>query len=222
MSTFKEIVDKISRLVTPNPSSDVINVVEKLVLNYRALLIRRDMERSRIFHDKLVQTIESVPILERPTIGTIAFKTFVSPPIPSMVRLKTGYAIRFLGLTTRLEKFSYVDPNALKIVTHSRYTYKDHMYTIMDNKIHVLLFDHTSNSGYMSIPFPADIRLEAIFENPTTLFDYTDGAGNRLYDEDHEFPLTEDLEQQITQSILSAEASVLNPMRINEVNTDPQ
>lgn len=222
MPTFQEITDKISRLITPNPSTDITRTVEKLILNYRALLIRRDLEKSRRYHDKLVQTIPQLALIEKETIGTTSFRTFSTEVIPSIVRLKTGYAIRFIGVSSRLTAFNYVDPAALRIVTYSRYTHKDNLYTILDGKIYILLSDHSINAADTDVNYPGFVRLEAIFENPTELFDFNDNPFVRVYDIESQFPITEDLEQQITQSILTTEARLLNPQRINEVNTDPQ
>lgn len=222
MPTYQEITDKIARIATPTPSVDILRTVERLILNYRALLIRRDLENSRSYHDSLVQTIPEIEVEEVPTIGSMEFRTFSSQRIPSILRLKSGYAIRFAGSPSRNVSYNYVDPSALRIVIHSRYAYKNNIYTIIDGKIKILVSDHSYSEEDTDVDYPEKIRLEAIFENPAALFDYVDEDGKRLYDLDTEFPITEDLEQQITQSILSTEAQLFNPARVNEIHTDPQ
>lgn len=214
MATFQELTDRISRMVHPQPGVDIIRSVEKLILNYRALLIRRDYEKSTMFHDRLVQSIPEIPVQEigvgeyDPSQG--AFKTSYTPNLPHIIRLKSGYAIRFVGTADRKTSFHYVHPDLIRMVKHSRYTNKENLYTILGSKIFL-----------MNIP-QGPIAVEAIFEDPTHLFDFNDRIGTRVYDIDTEFPITEDLEQAIVQSILSAELRVLNPERVNEIHTDPQ
>ena len=214
MSTLHELTDRIARMVYPEPGIETFRSVEKLILNHRALILRRDHERINLFHDRLVQTIPSIPVTEisageyDPSQG--AYKTFFTELLPFAIRLKQGYAIRFVGTEDRSVKFHYVDPEALRLVKYSRYTHKEALYTFLGSRM--FLFN---------IP-DMPVRIEAVFEDPTRLFDFTDKDGNRVYDLDHEFPITEDLEQQIVQSILAAELRVLNPARPSEILTDPK
>ena len=225
MRTFQDITSKIARLVDPNPSVEVMRMIEDLVLNYRALLIKRDLDKGRSLTDRLVQTIVNVPLevtsYNPGTVNLFALKT--KERIPSIVRLAKGYAIRFAGTNTRNVDYTYVDINSLRLLYHSRYTYKDNIFTFLDNYIYVFKERvHIDRNDYDVNFYPQSVRIEAVFENPLELFDFYGTDGKAAYDLDYEFPLTEDLEQQITQSIISQELQLLNPLRTTEINSDGQ
>lgn len=222
MATFAEITHKIARLAHPSPSVDIIRMVERLVLNYRSLILKRDYDRKRHLHDKFVQTAVNIPIHQsKYNPGHSKFRVHKTDRIPSIIRLASGYLIRYVGDNTRTQGYDYVDPNALKMVTYSRYSYRDKLCTIIDNEIYLFDIDHSESDSDTNVNYLTHIRLEAVFEDPRLLFDFEGLDGSRAYDLDHEFPITEDLEQQITQSIIAQELQILNPMRINEVKTDP-
>jgi hypothetical protein len=53
----------------------------------------------------------------------------------------------------------------------------------------------------------SDLELTGVFENPEAAYNFN-LTGNPWDDESNDFPLSEDLLQQITQSIVSGEASI--------------
>jgi hypothetical protein len=219
MSTFSQIVDHLARIISPNPSVEIQRTLEHLVLNYRSLFIRREYDKTKAFHDDVIQTIPEMVVNPVESFDIIShhdspvyYRVYQSElKLPALVNVKKGVAIPFVGSPDRKYRYNYVSPEALNLVKYSRYTKRENFYTVIGGKIY--LINPREEYG---------IRAEIVLQNPADLFDYTGLDGERLYDIDHEFPVSRDMEQLIYQSILSSDGKFLNPQRPIEIHADPQ
>ncbi len=210
MATLSEIVSRYAHIVSPNPTLATLAVVERAVLNYRALLIRRDHERNGFLSDHSIQVLPCLATddesLSACGIELDCYEK-VSVPIPSPIRLKTGYAFRYVGSIDRKTRYTYIDENMARNLKYSRYSKNGKYFTYANNRINLI--------GVL----PELIRVEAAFEDPKMLFDFKDCKGKRLYDIDSEFPLSQDMEQAIGQAYLQGELKFIQDSRENEIHT---
>ena len=178
---------------------------------YRALLIRRDEERySRV--EGLSQTIV-VPFTSNVTYATDG-QTLPTPganvpanvaesddAIPTLVRLKQMPAILGVTIEDSLSQVPYIDYRRSMWNQYDRYTSASRRCWLRENKLYVSGWDLTG------VVTPT-VHLTGIFEDPEAAYNF-EAPATPWDDNVNEFPLTADLLQQVTQSIIGGEGQIM-------------
>jgi len=180
---------------------------------YRALLIRRDEERfSRV--EEHAQTI-SVPINTTNVSWSSGAQTFPENassapadtaisdnPLPTIVRLKDRPAVMQVLIEGTRQQIPYVDSRRSVWNQYDKYTSASRRCWIHKGFLYV------SNWDLTGVATPV-VELTAIFEDPEQAYNFNLGANSPWDDNLNEFPLSADLLQQVTQSIMSGELQVM-------------
>lgn len=198
---LSEIVYNIAGTLGVQGNMDSLEQIESQVHYYRALLIRRTVDKNRIVSPQFVQVLpciktKALPKSECEDIlsNCIIYRT--EERIPSFVRFRNGSGITFLGTTGKEIHYKEIDFNSLRFQEYNKYVKRPVGYYITDGYI------------YLVNASPEHIRIEGVFENPQSVESVLDCSGNYItFEED--YPITLDMVQQITQSILSGEAKVI-------------
>ena len=214
MATLNEISYNIARLLGKNTDPQTIAQVKFNVLYYRALLIRRSLERNPdMFETGLYSILRCVPMekvnaVECP-IDVVSCQWFMrsEKPIPKPVHTK-GDPFIYVGTVDGMRGFSWASPVALDKLKFNRYTPGD-------SPRYFYLGDYL----YIMNAFPEQIRLVGIFEDPTKFRSITGCDGKPVYNSDEEFPMPLDMVQQVTVSLLSGEYRLLKPAEDEDVTT---
>lgn len=198
--TLNEIVYNIAELVNREQDIEFIEQLEKQVDYYRALLIRRTLENNKAIAPQFVQTIPCAkmePAMLGDCLGVasncILYKSVSQ--IPGFIRLSFGSAIRYIGTINGNTPYDEIDYPSTRYMKYNKYTKRAAGYFIKDGYI------------YLYNAAPDFIRIEGIFENPSSLKSV---LGCKPI-EQQDYPVTLDMVQQITQSILSLEGKIIKP-----------
>lgn len=156
---------------------------------YRELLIRRDMDRNVGVSAALVQSIPKVVVSPVPVTGTDVDVTVfgqiyrTKDKVPRPIRLKYREGFQYVGAIDRKTPFTEINPFELAWIADFKYTAKLPRFFYQDSYIYIVNVT------------PENIRIEALFADPTEIPGY----------EDENYPITGDLVKYITEGLAKGE-----------------
>ena len=194
--TLNEIVYNLADIVG---KTDVPHFVERLKFNvmyYRALLIRRDQERNSYLPEQFMQSF----CMEMEKVMKSKKK------LPSPIRLKNGSPLAYVGTIDNLKSYAPMSVGELPFIGSSPFTGKIARYFVQEEYLYII------NAK------PKKVNVKGIFEDPRDLLEF-DCDGD-CYSDDNAFPITADMVQRITQSLLAGELRMLTPDDGGEVKVN--
>lgn len=179
-----------------------LEYIKELVKNYRALFIRRDMERNhnrfRMFEQDLgIVSVSNVDSADDTNVKTGDTVVRTDNKIPAPVRMKN-----WEGITHISPKGKFQEP--IPLLDSSRAMFQEH------NKFCPVYACYIN--GYIYVFNDITIKqlnIRGVFEDPEEVFGFTDSEGLEVYDADSPFPVPRDMVQRITQAILNTEGQAL-------------
>lgn len=176
-----------------------INELKFAVKNWRATLIRRDIEANGA--SPHYSQHFTLPVKETDSLDTcvvdIGCKVLVgNTAIPEPIRTKDTYPFHYVGAPGFKKSFGYIKPEALMYSKCNTYTGKDTKYTYINGKIYIygnLLFDYVQISG--------------IFVNPIEIGSLCIDSVN-CYTDSEPFMAPADMINQIITSLLSSDLTI--------------
>lgn len=178
---------------------------------YRALLIRRDeQDFSRI--EEMAQNI-AVPVSGNETWSADG-QTFPGmganvpsnvtksvTALPSIVHLKQRPAILSVRIDDSFVEVPYMDFRRAQWNQYDKYTSTSRRCWLFNKNLYV--------SNWNTGATTPDILVSAVFENPEEAHNYNLDGGTPWDDNIDEFPISADMLQRITQSIINGEAQIV-------------
>lgn len=208
--TLNEIVYNLADIVG---KQDVPHFVERLKFNvmyYRALLIRRDQERNSYLPEQFMQSfcmeMEKVDASQCCDIKVDCIIMKSKKKLPSPIRLKNGSPLAYVGTIDNLKSYAPMSVGELPFVSSSTFTGKIARYFVQEEYLYII------NAK------PLKVNVKGIFEDPRDLLEF-DCDGD-CYSDDSAFPITADMVQRITQSLLAGELRMLTPDDGGEVKVN--
>jgi hypothetical protein len=208
--TLNEIVYNLADITG---KTDVPHFLERLKFNvmyYRALLIRRDQERNTHLPEQFMQSfcmeMEKVNASECCDVEIDCIIMRSKKKLPSPIRLKNGSPLTYVGTLDNLKSYAPMSVGELPFIGHSTFTGKVARYFVQNDYLYIV------NAK------PIKVVVKGIFEDPRDLKDF-DCDGD-CYDDDNSFPITADMVQRITQSLLAGELQILLPGDGGEVKVN--
>ena len=199
LDTLDKIVYNLAELKGKAEDFTFLEQVKFNVLYYRTLFIRRDYERNNILPKAVLQIlpkeeIVKVPSTECPDVGDLVLHR-TKKKIPTPIRLKSKLAFNFVGDRANRINYGQVDSSQLLYISSDKYTGSLPRFFYRDEFIYFINLDDSNTS----------VIIEAAFENPEQLEKYIDENNSPVYTSTIKFPISMDMVQQITQSMMSAE-----------------
>ena len=208
--TLNEIVYNLADIVG---KTDVPHFVERLKFNvmyYRALLIRRDQERNSYLPEQFMQSfcmeMEKVDASQCCDIKVDCIVMKSKKKLPSRIRLKNGSPLAYVGTIDNLKSYAPMSVGELPFIGSSPFTGKIARYFVQEEYLYII------NAK------PKKVNVKGIFEDPRDLLEF-DCDGD-CYSDDNAFPITADMVQRITQSLLAGELRMLTPDDGGEVKVN--
>lgn len=168
---------------------------------YRAILIRRDIDKGRTISSNILQDLGCVPLevvdaseccdIEN-SAGCAVLKTTVAIPRP--LEFGSKDAITYVGTTTRRKNFEKSSPTAIEWNKWSKYTAKVTKWFMIDNYIYIV------NNTFIDT-----IKIIGVWEDPTEAARFRHCDGRPCFAGDQEYPISAWMVQPITELILSKE-----------------
>jgi hypothetical protein len=200
MSKLKEIVDFIALKLDKTEDYGFKETVAYSVKHWRAVLIRRDIERNAL-DTRLLQTI-CVPLEYGSTDLCCAVVTgckglVTTKEVPKSVHIKRPepfYNVSTLGK----DDIGYKSSHFWKESSYSKYTNKNLMYDVVNDRLYV---KNTSTLKY--------VYITDIWHDPTEAFNLcNDNAVNPC--DETEFPISNDMVNTIIEGIISLDLRLIN------------
>lgn len=166
MTTLKSIVENIAYTFKQEFNEVMKASISDSVIDYRALLIRRDLERNTgsitPFTDSFCVEMELVDSSACPGIITGTKVLRSKQTLPKSIRLKNmGRSdYRYVGTVTRTVPFVYAVPEEVIYVCDLSYQKYATYYTVLDNRLFLL----NTNK-------PCKVLVEGIIEDPRDIND---------------------------------------------------
>lgn len=209
MITLNHIVYNIGQLAGKEKDDTYIEQLKFQVMYYRSLLFKRDYARTGNIPSALLQRIPCIPtekveksecpITELQLEDTI-YRTKYKLPQPIILGRRNAF--QYVGTVDWSNAFNYVFPERIPYLLHAKYTSYSKRYFYLEGYIYLVNVEIDR------------IAVKGVFEDPTDLKNFT-GCGtdtiNPVYTDDSPYPITADLVQRVTQSILGGEARFNEP-----------
>lgn len=211
MATLNEIVYNIALQVEKADDTVLLERLKFMVGYYRAQFIRQDQKRNHSIPPQFIQKLDEVTMSKQPAVDgltTIDFGCDVwrSAQIPKPVRLYDGSTFAYVGTVDGKTPYQETSGVQADYAAYGKYNKQYPRYVYKNERIYVY------NAS------PQSITIKGIFEQPQELFGFTANLDRtsplNILPEDREYPISMDMIQRITQSILSTEMRVEN--RMNE------
>jgi hypothetical protein len=213
MASLNEIAYNISTLLGKPFDQALLEQLKFQIKYYRSLLIRRDFERNAFITPQYVQSLGCVAMVqvdlsECPThlTGYTLFRS--TERVPNPIRLKSGNAFTYVGSIDRIKPYRQISPEEVPYVNHAKFAKYQASFFYLDGYIFVY------NVA------PEVVNIQGMFEDPEKAAEFWDEEGNPCYSDDSVYPVTGDMIQAITQSILAGEGRVLGAIPDENIKVD--
>jgi hypothetical protein len=175
---------------------------------YRALLVRRDVERGGRTLE-FEQDLGTLPV----EVVTVQGEDFsVLRNIPATIRLKEEVGLTWVGDEYGEKAFPIISYREASWQTHNRFTALSPRAYVKNGDLYITNHD------------AASITLRGLFEDPEEAHDFSIEAGNLgdwWDDATTEFPCPLDVIQQITQSLINGEVKLLKVTEADDTLNNP-
>lgn len=220
--SLNQISNNILNILRGGRSSndDIISLpqIKFLVKYYRSLLIRRDQERNlnrgRLFEQDLGHIVcSSVDSAESSSINSGAILIRTNNKIPTPIRLKNNEGITYVSCDDKVgEPLPVLDAQITYWQGFGKYTSDKPFAFYRDGYIYI------NNNVTIT-----NIHVRGIFEDPEEVHEFTRANGLDLYDDNSPYPISSDMIESITKSIISGEGKIiLGTKNDNELDRDSQ
>ena len=212
MSTLAQITYNIASAVDRQNDDVFIKRLEFMVQYYRSLLIKRDIDSGRKIPQQFIQSLGCLETIEVDAAECCSIQVDCTvrrtkEKIPSTLRLKSGNYFNYVGTIDGMKAFDQATDGEIPYYKYSKYVSKKPFYVYKNEYIYI--FNTEAEA----------INIKGIFENPEDVAAFNDCGGGDCFDSNSNYPVSLDLVQQITQSIMSTELRVENPQNDNnEIN----
>jgi hypothetical protein len=209
MATLNEIVYNIALQVDKGDDTVLLERLKFMVGYYRAQFIRQDQKRNHSLPSQFVQKLdclemESANAMECCTtedIGCSVWRTKKTLPRP--VRIYDGSEFAYVGTVDSKIPYQRTTGVQAEYAAHNKWTPTTGRYIYANDRIYVLN-EH-----------PSKLLVKGIWESPEELEGYVCCDGTAVYTADKEYPISMDMVQRVTQSILATEMQLENRQNDN-------
>ncbi len=199
MATLNEIVYNIATQVGKPDDAVLRERIKLMVAYYRALFIRQDQQRNFSVPSQFIQSLDCLEMEEasameccyQENIGCTVWRTKLKVPRP--VRLYDGTDFTYVGTVDGKQPYQRTTPVQADYSRYSKWSKVLPQYIYTNDRIYV--YNTT----------PIKILVRGIFEDPTHLEEYLCCNNSVAFTSDMEYPMSMDMVQRVTQSILSLE-----------------
>jgi hypothetical protein len=213
MATLNEIVYNIALQKGKADDTVLLSRLKFMVGYYRALFIRQDQRRNHSLPTHFIQTLECLEMEKSSAaeccttldIGCDVWKT--KKPLPKPIRVYDGADFGYVGTIDGKEPYQRTTGVQASYGQHNKYTSNFPQYL------------YTNDYLYVINATPSSILVRGIFESPEDLDGYLCCDGEPVYSAEKDYPISMDMVQRITQSILGGELQLEQP---HEDETDVQ
>lgn len=210
MATLNEIVYNIALQVEKADDAVLLERLKFIVGYYRAQFIRQDQQRNHSIPPQFIQSLECLEMeaanamecCDGEDIGCEVWKT--KQKIPRPVRLYDGSVFGYVGSVDGKVPYQATTGVQAQYSNYSKWSKGVAQYIYTNDRIYVL------NAR------PAEILVRGIFERPEELGIYQCCDSTPVFTEDKEYPMSMDMVQRVTQSILATEMQLENRQNDND------
>lgn len=219
-ASLNEIAQNILNILRGGRSSNTehlsLSQVKFAVKYWRAKLIRQDMERNANQTELFEQDLGTVEVgtldaaeSSTATAGVTVWRT--NNRIPAPIRLKSKVALTHVGPPNKIdENYPVLTDARVPWQKYNKYTALRPFVVFRDGYVYV----HNVNN-------PAKINIRGVFEDPEEVHNFTRTNGLTLYDENSAFPISIDMLDRITNSLIRGEFAIavetLNDTKIDNL-----
>lgn len=210
MATLNEIAYNIALQVEKADDAVLLERLKFMVGYYRAQFIRQDQQRNHSLPSQFLQAIDclemeasnSMECCNGVDIGCETWRT--KKKVPRPVRIYDGSEFAYVGTVDSREPYQRTTGVQAEYSKYNKWTKYQPRYIYTNDRIYVI------NAR------PQMILVRGIFERPEELAGYVCCDGTAVFSEDKPYPISMDMVQRVTQSILGTEMQLENRQNDND------
>ena len=226
MATYNEIIYNLSNLYDGGIGSDDDNVSNEQLIwlfnQYRAKLIREDLEKKRTIDPQLVQNLGCVEVEcvdASECCDILSYSTILrsKKPLPKSIEGYGKNYLLFVGTVDKSESFLVTSETQARWSSGSKYTAKHPRAYIRDSDRYLYLINIPEGTQIVTV--------DILAENPEDAQKFTTCAGEPCFTRDMEYPISAHMIPTINAMITERELRLLSntPTDVtNNVKDDKQ
>lgn len=202
--TLREITNNISSLLDDRieRTDYTIDQIIYTLNYYRSLFLRRDVQRgSRLipFEQEITDTFD---LLDSNSFGRNALKSQSDIPKPVRMKEMDAGGLTYVGERTADVSYPVLQIHRRRFSEYAKYSHSKTFASYLDGKVY--LFGGLPDS--LSSGDTKDFDIRGIFEKPEEVMELNNPSSDIM---SLEYPISSDMLQRITQSLISGEISIL-------------
>jgi len=205
MATLNQIVYNIALQKGKADDTILLSRLKFMVGYYRALFIRQDQRRNHSLPTHFIQALDclemeksnAIECCKSLDIDCDVWRT--KKKLPKPIRIYDGAEFGYVGSVDGQTPYQRTSGVQASYGQHNKYTFKHPQYIYANDYLYVI------NAT------PRLILVRGVFEAPEELDTYMCCDGTPSYSEDEDYPISMDMIQRITQSILGGELQLETP-----------
>jgi hypothetical protein len=208
MATLNQIAERIAYALNDPLNVELKENAKFSIKYWRATLIRRDVARNGQSDEFLQRFYFDLVKVDKADACNFNLDCLILRSkfeVPKPIRLNNDILFKFVGSVDG-KAWTFTEYEEVPYTAYNKFTSSQIRYAYINNYIYV--FGNTKlKKG----------AIQASFANPSVINNSCDAS--TCYSDDSEFPIAEDMLQQIIQGILSTEFKMMKP-KDNEVEID--
>ena len=186
MDTLNNIAYNIAEAVDKAEDISVIERIKKLIIYYRALFIRRSVEKNNFLSSHFKQHF-STPIIKEKDYNSGIIVNRTKLVVPKTIRLKSNESFTYVGSIDGQTPYAEKTSRQIGLMKYDKFSGNIPAFHIKNDYLYIV------NTA------PLNIMVEGVFEDPTTVNGFTDTS---------EFPMSADMTSLVITTILTTEFKI--------------
>jgi hypothetical protein len=210
MATLNGIAENIAFIRKEQYNQTLKQSIKDSIIEYRAMLIRQDLERNMLSYTDYLQTVcvdfERVNKSECPELPVCGYVLRSNQTVPKPIRLKTNGRVnfKFVGSVNRIKAFTFATAYEMNVVNSLPFQKNVIYYTYLNNRLYIL------NNLKLK-----KALIELVVADPRQI---EDCDSSNVFPDDQEFPVPIDMLVRIKDMVRKEYPQVIQDGQ--EVNID--
>ncbi len=208
MATLRQIAFNVRNIIEGGRTSEndvpSYRQIIFMINYYRALFIRRDLDRNYLLPNDIQQDLGCVKLIEvdeaeccEIATGCNVLRTELKLPKP--IRAKNGLLITYVGSVDKKQKFDIILPERAPYIGFSKYTQHIPRVYYLNGYIYI--------TGSNALTY---INIRGVWSNPEDVKRFQECEDGECYTDDSEYPMSDDMIEGLTKAILNGEIKYID------------
>lgn len=158
-TTLKTLAENIASLQGVSTDPLEVERIKRRVLHFRQLIIKREYEKTRVFHPSLIQAFD----IKLSKVEKEGSQVYISETLPSPIIVKRGFPFISVSnslLDTNRKVYGFINPEEISYLPYRQFTKVSDYYSYENSRIFTFVKKDS-------------LRVRAVWENPLEVLTFS-------------------------------------------------